>query len=54
MGGKRKGGKLSSKKARTILKDGSVKGHKLSARQRGYFGLIAGGGTPRKSGGRKR
>jgi hypothetical protein len=45
---KRKAKKLTSKKARTILKDGEVKGHKLTKKQKRYFGAIAGGAKPKK------
>lgn len=40
--------KVSSSKARKILRDGSVRGHKLTGAQKRYFGLIAGGGKPTK------
>lgn len=33
-------------KARKMLKDKKAQGKPLSVRQRGLFGLIAGGGTP--------
>lgn len=33
---------LTSKKAKMILKDGTVKGHKISKKQKGFFGAIAG------------
>lgn len=46
--GTSEGAKTSAKKAKKILEDGSVRGHKLTAKQKRYFGLIAGGGTPRK------
>lgn len=38
--------KLSSEKAKEILRHGEVRGHALSAKQKGLFGLIAGGGRP--------
>ena len=48
--GKKKGGKkLTSKKAKKILREGKAKGKPLSGKQRGYFGLIASGKTPTKS-----
>ena len=31
----------SPQKARTILRDGAVRGHPLTAKQQGYFGAIA-------------
>jgi hypothetical protein len=40
-------------KAKTILEEGEARGHKLSKKQKGFFGLIAGGGTPSKSKGAK-
>jgi hypothetical protein len=39
---------VSAAKARTILRHGSVHGKKLSPRQKRFFGLIAGGGTPKR------
>ena len=33
-------------KARDMLRHGTVHGKKLTRKQRGLFGLIAGGGTP--------
>ena len=51
-------GRVTKKKAREILRDGKVRGKRLSSKQRGLFGLIAGGGKPtrlkRKSSGHKR
>lgn len=44
---------LSKKKAKKILKDGKVRGHKLSKKQIGFFGAVAGGnakGNSAKSG----
>lgn len=38
----------SQKKARKILRDDKVSGKKLTVRQRGFFGVIAGGGIPRR------
>lgn len=40
--------KLTKSKAKKILEDKKVKGKKLTPRQKRYFGLIAGGGKPRK------
>lgn len=37
---------LTAKKARTILHDDSAQGHPLTEKQKGLFGLIAGGGKP--------
>lgn len=45
--------KLTSKKAKKILKDGTAQGHKLTAKQKRFFGAVAGGQKPR-SGGKKR
>lgn len=39
---------VSRKKAKKILKDGQIRGKKLTESQEGLFGLIAGGGTPTK------
>lgn len=39
-----KNGGLTSGKAKIILKDGSVRGHALSDKQKKFFGFIAGGG----------
>lgn len=36
--------KLTSTKAREILRHGSVRGHKLTKRQRGFMGAVAGRG----------
>lgn len=33
---------LSPEKAEKILHDGSVKGHPITKKQRGYFGAVAG------------
>ena len=38
--------------AKEILKDGTAKGYPLSSKQKGLFGIIAGGGTPVKYKGR--
>jgi len=45
------GGKLSSDKAKEILRDGTAQGHPLTAKQKRYFGYIAGGGTPKANNG---
>ena len=42
--------KLSSKKAKKILEDGTVHGKPLTARQKKFFGAIAGGEAPKKKG----
>lgn len=39
--------KLTAAKAREILHDGTVRGHKLTAAQRGYMGVVASGRKPR-------
>lgn len=47
--------KLTSAKAKKILRDNSAQGHKLTAKQKRFFGAVAGGQKPRgKRGGRKR
>lgn len=38
--------KLSAKKAKTILSEGEIGGKPLTARQKRFFGFIAGGGRP--------
>ena len=38
--------KVSARKAKEILGHGEVHGRPLTKRQRGFFGLIAGGGRP--------
>jgi len=45
---KKKGHKLTKKKAREILHDGSVRGHKITKKQRGYFGAVASGKARKK------
>jgi hypothetical protein len=42
---------LSAAKAKTMLKDDSAQGHKLTKKQRAYFGYIAGGGKPKAADG---
>ena len=42
-GGRKKMGKLTSEKAKKILKDKSVKGHPLTAKQKRFMGWVAGG-----------
>jgi hypothetical protein len=37
---------VSRTKAKEIMRHGSVRGHELSERQKGLFGLLAGGGKP--------
>ena len=41
-------GTLTSAKAKLMLQDGMAHGKKLTRRQKRFFGLIAGGGIPRK------
>lgn len=52
----RKRGKapVTAKKAKKILADGEVKGHPLTEKQKRFFGLIAGGGTPTRTKKKKR
>lgn len=46
--------KLPSKaKAKKILKDKTIRGKKITKKQRGLFGLVAGGKKPTKLGKRK-
>lgn len=46
IGQMRGGGVVSRAKAKKILKHGAVRGHELTDKQQGLFGLIAGGGRP--------
>lgn len=39
---------LTKEKAKTLLRHGEVKGKPLSKKQKGFFGLIAGGQKLRK------
>jgi hypothetical protein len=39
--------KLTSSKAKEILRDGTAQGHSLTPKQKRYFGYIAGGGKPK-------
>ena len=41
---------VGSKKAKEILKDGTVHGKKLTGKQKGFFGAIAGGQKLKKKG----
>lgn len=45
---KHKKHKLTKSKAKKILHDKMVRGRKLTAKQKKFFGLIAGGGVPTK------
>lgn len=38
----KKGHSLSPGKAKKILRDGEIRGHKLTKKQRGFFGAVAG------------
>lgn len=40
--------KLTVKKAKKILRHGSVRGHKLTKKQKGFFGARAGGAKRKK------
>lgn len=40
--------KLTATKAKKILSDGMVKGQKLTAKQKKFFGAIAGGNKPKR------
>ena len=37
---------VSPEKAKKILRDKSVRGRRLTAKQKRYFGFLAGGGKP--------
>ncbi len=41
-----KGHKLTRAKAKLILEEGEVRGHKLTKKQKRFFGFISGGGKP--------
>lgn len=41
------GSHLTADKAKEMLRDGTAQGHKLTKKQKRYFGYIAGGGTPK-------
>ena len=45
----RRGRSLGPAKAKKMLEDNSAQGHPLTDKQRGLFGLIAGGGTPTRT-----
>lgn len=40
--------KLTKAKAKKILKDGKIRGKKLTAKQKKFFGAISGGQRPRR------
>jgi len=40
--------KLNKNKAKKILRDGQVKGKKLSKKQKGFFGAVAGGAAVKR------
>lgn len=40
--------KLTMSKAKKMLKEGVVRGHKLTKKQRGYFGAVAGGKSKKR------
>ncbi len=40
--------KLTSSKAKTMLRDGTIRGKPITEKQREFFGFIAGGGVPTK------
>ena len=41
-------GELSASKAKKILEDGTVRGHPITPKQRGYFGAVASGKARKK------
>ena len=41
---------LTTAKAKTILREGEVRGHKLTEKQKGFFGARAGGQPVKKKG----
>jgi len=38
--------KLTKKKAKTMLREGTARGKSLTTKQKKFFGFIAGGGKP--------
>ena len=46
--------KLTKAKAKKILKEGTARGKKLTAKQKRFFGLVAGGGPIKKKSLRKK
>lgn len=46
--------KLTKKKAKEILRHGSVRGHRLTRKQRGFFGARAGGAPVKRATRRKK
>ena len=47
--GMKNGGEISVANAKSILKSGKIRGKAITKAQIGYFGLIAGGGTPNRA-----
>ena len=45
---------VTKKKAKKILEHGSVRGHKLTKKQKGFFGARAGGAPAKKTAGKRR
>lgn len=45
---------ISPEKAKKMLRDNSAQGHPLTPKQKGLFGLIAGGGTPNRMHGKRK
>ncbi len=45
-GAKHMGKKLTSEKAKKILKDKTVRGHAITKKQKRFFGAVAGGQKP--------
>lgn len=45
--------KLTAAKAKTMLGEGVAQGHKITPKQRGFFGLIASGKKPTRVKGKK-
>jgi hypothetical protein len=51
-GRRKRGAPVSQAKAKLMMSEGTIKGHPMTPGQKGLFGLIAGGGTPTRSGSR--
>lgn len=52
IGSRRKRGAPSKAKAREMLHDGTVHGHEITDKQRGFFGAVASGKSRRKKRGK--
>lgn len=53
-GRRKRGAPVSQEKAELMMHEGTIKGHPMTSKQRGMFGMIAGGKTPTKLKGRRK